>query len=208
MNKQSLTLLKETSLQIKITSFMILFLLFIAPICMISLIRMFPANDQPGYDSNRRASIYKERDLTQHFISKKENLTAIATSIRNPNLMNRKEISFVLYDENNNMIRTSSLNGFNIGDGDFMKFVFEPIVDSKDKKYSFTISSPSSFETETVELFLIDPTDEVLEYTYDNETRKGGIPMVTFHKPESKLQNIKLVYSNLFSKLLLLGSQK
>lgn len=183
---------------IRFTSFIILFLLFVMPALMISLIRMFPANDQPGYDSNKRASIYKERELTQYFISKKENLTAIATSIRNPNLMNRKEISFVLYDENKNLIRRSSLNGFNINDGDFVKFVFEPLPDSKDRKYGFTISSPSSFETETVELFLIDPTDDVLEYTYDKETRKGGIPMVTFHKPESKLQNIKLVYSNLF----------
>ena len=75
------------------------------------------------------------------------------------------------------------------------------IGDKKNQKYYFVISSPDATSQETIDLFLIKPTSEVIEYTYDEETKQGGIPMVTFHKPESKWQTIKSVYLNLFSKL-------
>lgn len=186
---------------IKFTTFSILFLLFIVPVLMLLLIKMVPSGDQPGYNWYSRVSIYGERELTQEFLSKYKNMTAVATSIKNPNLRNKKDINFNLYDENNNLIRTSKLNGFNIGDGDFMKFVFEPVIDSEGKQYKFIISAPTTNADEYIDLFLTDPTKEVLSYTYDNETKKGGIPMVTFHKSEDIFTKIKDIYTNIFSKL-------
>ena len=62
----------------------------------------------------------------------------------------------------------------------------------------FEISSPTAGEEETIGLFLIEPTDSILEYSYDEEVKKGGIPMVTFHKIGSNLEKIKAIYSNLF----------
>lgn len=167
---------------------------------MIVPVKMVPSGDQPGYGDMGRVSIYGLRDFKQVFLSKGNNLTAIGTTIKNPNLKNKKEIIFKLYEENNNLARTTILNGFNIGDGDFIKIVFDPIADSKNKKYYFTIASPTAGEEEIIELFLIKPTNEVLEYTYDEETKFGGIPMVTFHKPEGLLKNIKTIYSNILSK--------
>ena len=190
------------------TSFLILFLLFITPGLMASLIDMMPANDQPGYSVDARASIYGERQFTQYFKSKDKNLIAVATSIKNPNLKNKKDIFFKLYDENDNLIRSSVLNGMNIGDGDFIKIIFDKISDSMNKKYYFTLSSPDAGEEEIIELFLIEPTNEVLSYTYDEETRPGGAPIVTFHKPDSTWETVKLVYINWLSKLLPLGFQK
>ena len=190
------------------TSFLILFLLFITPGLMASLIDMMPANDQPGYSVDARASIYGERQFTQYFKSKDKNLIAVATSIKNPNLKNKKDIFFKLYDENDNLIRSSVLNGMNIGDGDFIKIIFDKISDSMNKKYYFTLSSPDAGEEEIIELFLIEATNEVLSYTYDEETRPGGAPIVTFHKPDSTWEIVKLVYLNWLSKLLPLGFQK
>ena len=190
------------------TSFLILFLLFITPGLMASLIDMMPANDQPGYSVDARASIYGERQFTQYFKSKDKNLIAVATSIKNPNLKNKKDIFFKLYDENDNLIRSSVLNGMNIGDGDFIKIIFDKISDSMNKKYYFTLSSPDAGEEEIIELFLIEATNEVLSYTYDEETRPGGAPIVTFHEPDSTWETVKLVYINWLSKLLPLGSQK
>lgn len=179
----------------------ILFLLFIVPVIMASLIKMVPSSDQPGYGSMGRVSVYGDRFFTQVFISKQKNLTAIATTIKNPNLNNKKDINFNLYDESSNLIRTIVLNGFNIGDGDFVKIVFDMVPDSENKKYYFTLSSPNAGEEEIVELFLTGPTDSILEYTYDEESHPGGAPIVTYHKPDSRLETIKSVYSNLFSKL-------
>jgi len=190
------------------TCFSILFLLFIAPGLMASFIDMVPANDQPGYSVDAKISIYGERQFTQFFKSKDSNLIAVATSIKNPNLKNKKDIFFKLYDENNNLIRSTTINGMNIGDGDFIKIIFDKISDSKNKKYYFTLSSPGAGEEEIIEVFLTEPTNEILTYVYDDKTYSGGAPIVTFHKPGSTWKIVKLVYLNWLSKLLPLGFQK
>jgi len=184
------------------TTISILFVLFIVPGIMASAIKMIPAGDQPGYGP-RRLSIYGIGELSQKFISKEKNLTAIGTTVKNPNLKNKKEVILNLYDANNNLIRKSILNGFNIGDGDFVKFVFEVVPDSLDKEYSFTLSSPTAAADEIIEVFLIDgPANGIIEYTFGEETHEGGIPLVTFHKPDSQWEVIRGVYSNWLSKLL------
>lgn len=191
------------------TTASILFILFVVPGIMASAIKMIPANNQPGYDYNRRLSIYGIRVISQRFISKEKNLTAIATSIRNPNLKNKKEVILNLYDKDDKLIRTSVLNGLNIEDGDFVKFVFPPIPDSKDVEYLFTLSSPMAEEGETIEVFILDkPETGIIEYSYEKEVHPGGVPMVTFHKPESKLETVKMVYFNWLSKLLSPRSRK
>lgn len=193
---------------VKSTTLAILFLLFVLPAIMASLIKMIPASDQPGYGDKGRVAIYGVRQFTQHFLSTKENLTAIGTTIKNPNLKNKKDIIFSLYDNSDSLIRTVKLSGFNIGDGDFVKIVFDPVLDSRQKNYSFTLSSPDAGDEEIIELFLIGSTNQILTYSYDDEIQSGGLPMVTFHKPNSRLETIKLVYANLFSKLLFPHSQK
>ena len=176
------------------TTISILFVLFIVPGIMASAIKMIPAGDQPGYGP-RRLSIYGIGELSQKFISKEKNLTAIGTTVKNPNLKNKKEVILNLYDANNNLIRKSILNGFNIGDGDFVKFVFEVVPDSLDKEYSFTLSSPTAAADEIIEVFLIDgPANGIIEYTFGEETHEGGIPLVTFHKPDSQWEVIRGVY--------------
>lgn len=190
------------------TCISILLLLFFVPGIMAGFIDMVPANDQPGYGGNGRVSVYGVRQFTQYFVSKEKNLIAVATTIKNPNLNNKKAIYFKLYDENNNLVRSTTINGMNIGDGDFIKIVFDKISDSQNKKYYFTLSSPDADEVEIIELFLTDPTNEILTYVYDEETYPGGAPIVTFHKPDSVWEIVKLVYINWLSKLLPFGFQK
>lgn len=191
---------------IKFTIISIIFILFIIPTLLASQIKMIPAHDQPGYGDMGRVPIYSIHEFKQYFISKDRNLVAIGTTIKNPNLKNEKEIKFNLFDGNNNLMRSVTQNGFNIGDGDFVKFIFEVIPDSVGKEYYFTLSSSSAEEEEILELFLTRPTDWILRYSYNEEIKEGGTPMVTFHKPNSRLETVKLVYSNLFSKLLHLNS--
>lgn len=182
------------------TIVIILVLLFGTPAIMASLIKMIPANEQPGYGQMGRVSVYGDRTFTQYFISKQNNLTSVATTIKNPNLHNKKDVFFKLYDMESILVRSVTMNGFNIGDGDFVKIIFDPIVDSENKRYYFTLSSPAAGEEEIIEIFLTAKTPEILEYTYDEETKEGGAPIVTFHKPNSRLETVKSVYSNLLSK--------
>lgn len=186
-----------------LTSLFVIFLVFIVPGMLASTLDIIPYGDQPGYNSNQRLAVYGERTVSQKFISTEKNLAAIGTSIRNPNLKNKKEIILSLYDEDKNLVRTSTLNGQNFQDGDFVKFVFPEISDSEGKIYTFTISSPLAGPEETVEVFYFGgATENILEYTYDEKSYPGGLPIVTFYKPNSKLEVIKKVYSNWLSRLL------
>ncbi|MFH1863756.1 MAG: hypothetical protein ABIJ85_02515, partial [bacterium] len=117
-------------------------------------------------------------------------------------LKNKKEIMFNLYDKDKNLIRSSVLSGKNIEDGDFVKFVFDKINDSLNKTYTFTLSSPAAGPGEIIEVFIIKPTEDVIEYSYGEEIRPGGAPIVTFHKPDSKWEIVIGVYSNWLSRLL------
>lgn len=194
--------MNKLSLFSKLTIFVILSILFVVPAILAALIPMIPAADQPGFGHMGRVSVYGERTFTQYFVSKNKNLVSVATTIKNPNLNNKKEIFFKLYDESGNLLRSNTLNGFNISDGDFVKVIFDVIPDSMGKKYYFTLASPSAGEEEIIEIFLTDETDAILSYVYDEESHSGGAPIVTFHKPDSRLETVKLVYLNLFSKLL------
>src|SRR5687767_3377751 len=93
-----------------LTTSTIIFGIFIFPAILGLLLQITPANDQPGYDGSRKLSIYDKREVTQRFVSQKGNLTAIGTSIKNPNLNNKKEIYFTLKDESGNLIRTVTFN--------------------------------------------------------------------------------------------------
>lgn len=186
-----------------LTTLSILFLIFIAPGILAFALDMAPAGDQPGYNSDKRLAIYGEREASQKFVSQESDLTAIGTSIRNPNLKNKKEIILNLYDQNRNLVRTSVLSGKVVPDGAFVKFVFAPIPDSKGVTYFFTISSPKADPEETVEVFYIEtPTETILEFTYDEEVYPGGFPLVTFHRPASKWEIVRNVYKSWISRIL------
>lgn len=197
------------------TTIVILFLVFLAPAVLALGIKLIPLEDQPGYNSDQRLSIYRDRGIVQKFISKDANLSAIGTSIRNPNLKNKKNIVLTIFDGEMKLVRTSVINGQNVEDGDFVKFVFDPLPDSKDKTYIFTLESPDAGPGETIEVFYIEndrPGQNmpgwIAEYTYDKKVHKGGLPIVLYFKPASKAQIIKEIYSNLFSRFLSLGSRK
>ena len=191
------------------TTITILFLVFISPAVLALGIKLIPGGDQPGYNFNQRLIIYGERVVTQKFVSEDVNLSAIATSIRNPNLKNKKDITLILKDQNMNIVRTSVINGQNLQDGDFVKFVFDPIPDSKNKVYFFILASPEAGPEETIEVFYSRSMPNwIEEYSYEKNTYPGGLPIVLYFKPASKLAVIKDIYTNLGSRFLPQGFRK
>jgi hypothetical protein len=191
------------------TTLSILFLVFVTPALLGLTLKMIPADDQPGYNSALKLDIYEKRTITQKFTSQEKNLTAIGMSIKNPNLNNKKDILLNIYDMDGNLVRTGILNGRNVQDGDFIKFVFDPISDSLGKTYTFNLSSPEAGPEDLIEVFyMTTPTRSILEYSYGGKVLPGGIPIVTFHKPDSKFEVVSSIYSSWLSRLLHLDSQK
>lgn len=168
-------------------------IVFVIPALALIPLKIIPINDQPGFNGGITKVIYGDIKSSQFFHSNISNFAAIGTSIKNPSLANKKEIIMDLYDSGGNIIRTVKLNGYNIGDGQYVKFVFEPISDSLNKDYQFTISSPQAADHEAIGVFW----DELY-----------GIPTVYYKKPDNRLAIAREVYANLFSRLLLRHFQK
>lgn len=182
----------------------VLGLVFLVPVVLSMALKMIPINTQPGFNYDVRTSIYRDRVFVQKFTAKENNLTAIGMSIRNPNLKNKAEIYFNLMNLDGSIIRGVSINGMNLEDGSFTKFVFDPIPDSLGKEYLFTISTPAAGPEETIELFVIgtDEASGIVEYSYMGEASPGGTSIVQYVKPVNKITTVKEVYTSLISKLL------
>lgn len=177
-----------------LTTTFVIFLVFIVPFVAALLIKMIPANDQPGYFGTR--GIYGEFTVSQEFTSTKNNLTAIGTSIGNPNLKNKTKIIFNLFDSNNIPVRSVTLSGMNVGDGAFIKIAFDPIPDSKDKKYTFTLSSSEAGEEELINVLVSkEHTDFIGPAIYGEETLENGLPIVIYFKPTSHLQVARDIFT-------------
>lgn len=183
------------------STFTVLFIVFVLPGLFAVTLDMIPANDQPGYSVDNKLVLYGKRIVSQRFTSQEKNLTAIGVSLGNPNLKNKKEIIFSFYDTKGILERSSAINGVNLEDGDFVKFVFAPIADSKNKEYVFTIQTPEADQGEVIYAF---HTNEIpswvgeLKLTEKEDVQElpGGLPFVTYHKPLSKLEVIKNIYSS------------
>lgn len=123
--------------------FLIIFLIifFTLPGMLGFLIKDIPAFSQNSLDGTEK--IYSGRKVSQEFRSDKNNLSIIGVSIKNPNLRDKNNLDMQIYS-NGSLVKTVTINGANIGDGAFIKFKFDPIIDSKDKSYLITFLSPDS----------------------------------------------------------------
>ncbi len=175
------------------TTLVILFMIFVLPAFLLYSLDLIPINTQASYGMSGESQIYGENIVSGNISIGYKNFTAIGVSIKNPNLKNNKDVFLNLYDEQGNLLRASKLNGFNVGDGAFVKFYFNPIPDSINKNYIYSFSSPGSTIADALFIY---------------KTVDGGIPAVYYYKPENKLHVIGQMYSNLFARLLLQDSQK
>ncbi len=183
------------------TTFIIIFLVFVAPAMLALGIRFIPNDIQPPLEEAR--GLFWKFEISQDFVSTKENLNAIGMSIGNRNLKNKKDVTLFLYDKKGELLRTSVLNGMNIDDGAFIRFMFEIIPDSKDKEYTFVLSAPDARKEDLLEIFYVkDKPSWIGDLKFDEEVAEGGISLVTFHKPISRVGLIKTIYSDWVNRFL------
>lgn len=180
---------------IALTTSLVILIVFMVPFIAGLFIKMIPGADQPAFDFNNKRGLYGDLRVSQEFTSTQSNLTAIGTSLGNPNLKNRKEIIFDLMDVGGNLAREVKVNGANVPDGAFFRFVFDPIPDSKGVKYFFTISTPSAGPEELINVFFSETkTDWIGSGRYNKEINDNGLPIVAYFKPKSRLQVAMGIY--------------
>jgi len=184
-----------------LTIITVLFSVFILPGIFALGIRYIPYDIQPPLE--RVKNIYGKYTIFQEFTSQDAQLTGIAMTIKNPNLKNKKDFFLDLYNDQGEMLREIKFNGANVEDGSYIKFLFDPIADSIGKKYNLVLSNPSGDEEEVLGIYYtLNKPAWIGKMTFNLEEQEGGISLVTFHKPQSKLGVIKTIYSNWLSRLL------
>ena len=165
------------------TILFVLFMLLLAPALLSFAIREVPLKSQ-GALVNRH-KVYGDIVARQEFVSQKNYLSAIAVTIRNFNLMNKKDMTLSVFSDNK-ILRQTSVNGANIPDGALVKFKFDAIADSSGKKYILTLSSPGSASGEAFEMY----------YGGDNKT----IAFSDYYKTANRLELIGEIYKSFLAR--------
>lgn len=149
---------------IQISIILVISILILLPFMLTFFIRDIPSGLQPSLDYTEK--IYSTNIVTQVFVAQENRLSGIGVSIKNPNLANKKELSIKVLDMNDQVLRTINKSGKTIADGDFVKIMFEPINDSKDKEYKLIFESSGSSLGEALEVFIDDSTQDVSFVSY------------------------------------------
>ncbi len=160
-------------------------------------IRLVPNSFQPSLDGTQK--VYGEVKVSSDISSSSNNLSGIGLSIKNPNLINKKDINLSVFS-NGNLLRSVTLNGRSIGDGNFIKFIFDPIDDSKGKVYNMVFSAPGVADGEALEIFLTsNPDGSGIKVGKDVHTE--GLSDVVFYHPSNPLSLATIIYEELIGRL-------
>lgn len=189
------------------TAVTVLFFVFVLPGLLGLFIKYIPYNYQPSLDNVR--GIYGIISVSQTFTSQEANLTGVGMTIKNPNLKNKSQFYFRLFSDDGRLVRQVVYSGANVEDGSYVKFLFDPIADSQGKTYIIRLENPSAGDEELLGVYYTNSKPGWIgAMTYDDKPVEGGVSLVTYHKPASRLSVIKGIYSNLLSRLLHLSSQR
>ncbi len=148
-------------------------------------IRLIPGNVQPPLTTTER--IYGDSIIKQRFDASRDNLSGIGLSIKNPNYQNKKDITVRLFNDRQELLRSKSINGASIADGDYVKFIFDPINDSYGEKYLFAISAEGADVSEALEVFYSD---------------KPNLSFVRLYQPKSIPSLVTEIYGNIIMHLV------
>jgi len=170
--------------EIVLITILIIAFVFLSPLIVSFGLRELPITNQKPFGDHRK--VYGEIVYNTNIIGEEANLLAVGLSFRNYNLLNKKDITMILYNDGIE-VRKASVNGGSITDGGLIKFRFAPLVDSKDKSYSVEISSKDSNDEDSLQVYF-DSTGSDLNYQL-------------FYKP-NYLSTVTSVYNNWLAKLL------
>lgn len=170
------------------TTFIIFaFAFFCLPALLSFGIRYLPVDNQPplGVTKKFYGNVVMEDRVTEPY----NNFNGIGLSFKNPNLENKEEILLNIAKENGVLVRSVTLSGRVVPDGGFVRFMFEPIEDSRGNKYILTLTSPSSRRENSLEVYL--------------SKDSSGTATVLYYKPPPIPNLISDIYTNWIKRLLI-----
>lgn len=170
--------------------FSLLFLILFAPGILSMGIKLVPDGFQPSLGNTIK--IFGTTTATQPLTAVEDNFSGIGVSIKNPNLSNKKDINLSLY-QGDILVREVVLNGKSIADGNFVKFIFDPIEGSKGQNYDAVFSAVTADNGESLEIFLTQnaPRQPVIA---GKEKRVDALSEVTFYRPSSSISLMIDIY--------------
>jgi len=189
----------NNSRTIVITTLFVFLMVFVVPLILLITMDSISYFDQPPLDLIYE--LYGDRVIKQEFTPSNDFLNGIGMSIKNPNLVNKKQIKMEIY-QNDNLVRTSALSGFNISDGAFVKFNFPAIENSANRKLEIILLSPKSSEKEPLGIFLTKGKNRIGSLTFGKKVIDGGIALVGYYQINSKLGLIRYVFGNFVLRFL------
>jgi len=127
-------------------------------------IKRLPDIGQPKTDYE--VWIYKNHDITQTITPQHNGLNILTVYMRNVMLRNRQPVIFSLRDSAGRIVREIDLNGYNVVDGDSVRFQFPQIPDSAGKTYQLVFSSPTSGFTDAIGVGISGKTISFQAYYY------------------------------------------
>ena len=179
----------------------VLILLLAIPAALTFAIKFIPNDIQPSLGNTKK--IYGDFVFSQEFLSSDDNFSGIGVSIKNPNFANRKNVYVSIYDSENKLLRSATLNGQNIADGKFVKIIFEPIPDSANHKYTWNIASADSIFEDALELFLTaDKPFWSLDFKVNGKPEGETLSYVLFHRISYPTEVLEKVYSGWVNNLV------
>ncbi len=110
-------------------------------------IRRLPDTGQPR--SDEFIWISKNHPVDQDIYPGHDGLNVVTIYLKNVGLRNQKPLFFYLL-QNGKIIRRISLNGYNVGDGDSVRFQFSPITDSAGQTFQIRLESPGTDTREAI----------------------------------------------------------
>ncbi len=154
-------------LSVLITGLVILF-----PALLSLGIRIIPGQMQPSLGTTER--IYSTSVVTETFTASRNNLNGIGLSLKNPNYQNKQNVVVSLFSEEGELLGESTVNGVSIPDGDFIKFIFKPVEESRGKNFVFVLSSVWSQDSDATEVFYANE-----QVTNSQKLLNGKIPCLS-----------------------------
>lgn len=170
-----------------ISSFLIVS--FIAFGILLSLgVRRLPDVSQPQV--KKEVWIYKGHEVSQTIRPLHDGFNVVHIYLRNVSLRNQDRFVFTVSDSGGTVIRKIDLTGYNIGDGDNVRFQFAPIPDSAGKEYTINLSSPETTYAKSIGVGFISGNNYPGGDAHVSGETPGDIAFSAFYFPTNRLEVI------------------
>lgn len=159
-------------------------------VCIISFLFIRRVPDLIQVQTDRLVPIYSKKPLDQSFISNFNGLNSISIYLKNRSLLNTQPLIFNLHDASGDLVREINISGRNIGDGESVRFQFEPISDSMKKKYLLHLSAPLTLQNDVPIEAGFSNSDTYMFGSSDLAYEPGDLSFQTYYRPQNRVEQL------------------